>query len=136
MDLNDFAIFRMMNGKMRWLGQRQRVLAENIANADTPKYQARELKQVNFRKTGPSNVFRIQLARTHDGHMKGVVDENEFAGQRVRKPYEVTPTGNSVVLEEQMLKVGQTAGDHRLMTNLYRKHIAMFRTALGRGGGR
>ena len=77
MDLNDFAIFRMMNGKMRWLGQRQRVLAENIANADTPKYQARELKQVNFRKTGPSNVFRIQLARTHDGHLKGVGDENE-----------------------------------------------------------
>ncbi len=136
MDLNDFAIFRMMSGKMRWLGQRQRVLAENIANADTPKFQARDLKDVDFRKTGASNVFRVQLARTHDSHLKGVGDENAFSDQRERKPYEVAPTGNSVVLEEQMLKVGQTAGDHRLMTNLYRKHIGMFRTALGRGGGR
>ena len=136
MDLNDFAIFRMMSGKMRWLGQRQRVLAENIANADTPKYQARELKQVDFRKPGPLNAFRVQLARTHDGHIKGVGGDNEFVRQKLRKPYEVAPTGNSVVLEEQVLKVSETAGDHRLMTNLYRKHIAMFKMALGRGGGR
>ena len=62
--------------------------------------------------------------------------DNEFVRQKLRKPYEVAPTGNSVVLEEQVLKVSETAGDHRLMTNLYRKHIAMFKMALGRGGGR
>ena len=132
MDLNDFAIFRMMSGKMRWLGQRQRVLAENIANADTPKYQARELKQVDFRKSGPLNAFRVQLARTHDGHIKGVGGDNEFVRQKLRKPYEVAPTGNSVVLEEQVLK-WETAGDHR-DDQPYRKHIAMFKMALDRGG--
>jgi flagellar basal-body rod protein FlgB len=136
MDLNDFAIFRMMSGKMRWLGQRQRVLAENIANADTPKYRAHDLKSVDFQQRGVSSPFRVQLARTHDGHFKGASDSKAFADQENRTPYEVSPTGNSVIVEEQMLKVGQTAADHQLMTNLYRKHISMFRIALGRAGGR
>ena len=38
MDLGDFAVFRIMKQKLGWLNQRQRVIAENIANADTPKY--------------------------------------------------------------------------------------------------
>jgi flagellar basal-body rod protein FlgB len=38
------------------------------------------------------------------------------------------------VLEEQLVKVAETQMDYQTMTNLYRKHMQMFRIALGRGG--
>ncbi|MBT7747468.1 MAG: flagellar basal-body rod protein FlgB, partial [Alphaproteobacteria bacterium] len=47
--------------------------------------------------------------------------------------YETSPDGNSVVLEQQLMKVTETKMDYELMTNLYRKHMGMLRTALGRG---
>ena len=52
---------------------------------------------------------------------------------RERKPYETVPSGNAVSLEEQMMKVADTAGQYQLITNLYRKQIGMIKTALGRG---
>ncbi|HEX3209546.1 MAG TPA: hypothetical protein VHQ91_09220 [Geminicoccaceae bacterium] len=45
--------------------------------------------------------------------------------------YETTPNGNAVILEEQMAKAGQTALDHQLTSNLYRKYLGMLRLALG-----
>ncbi len=46
----------------------------------------------------------------------------------------VRPDGNAVSMEDQLAKVADTAGTQELVTNLYRKYHAMFRTALGRGG--
>ena len=41
MSIGDSAIFGMMSDKMSWLSQRQRVLSQNIANADTPNFKCR-----------------------------------------------------------------------------------------------
>jgi len=46
---------------------------------------------------------------------------------------ELSPSGNGVVLEDQMLKVSGTANDYALTTNLYKQHLAMLRTVLSRG---
>jgi flagellar basal-body rod protein FlgB len=45
------------------------------------------------------------------------------------------PTGNKVSLEEQMTKMADTGMEFQTITNLYRKHIAMMKMALGRGNG-
>jgi flagellar basal-body rod protein FlgB len=132
MDINEIPIFRMMSGKMRWLAQRQRVLAQNIANADTPNYQPRDLKKVDFREKLGRNPFQLVLARTDPKHIQ-LRTADRFTAEQVRTPYETAPSGNAVVLEEQLLKVSQTGADYELMTNLYRKHIGLFRIALGRG---
>ena len=131
MDINTIPIFRMINDKMRWLTQRQRVLAQNVSNADTPKYQARDLKSVDFRKEVAKNLFQVVLNKTDAKHISFKAKER-FKVVETRHPYETAPSGNAVVLEEQMIKVQQTAADYRLMTSLYKKHLGMFRTALGR----
>jgi flagellar basal-body rod protein FlgB len=132
MDLSKFSVFRMMSGKMRWLSSRQGVLSQNIANADTPKYRPKDLKEVDFRKPEIGKPFQVELTRTNEAHFSRSGETSDFRSDRDRKPYETLPTGNAVVLEEQLMKVAQNKHDYELMTRLYRKHIQMFQIALGR----
>jgi flagellar basal-body rod protein FlgB len=132
MDLSKFPVFRMMSGKMRWLSSRQSVLAQNVANADTPKYEAKNLKEVDFRKADGATSFRVELQRTNPAHYARTGAKTDFQDTRDRDPYETLPTGNAVVLEEQLMNVAQTRHDYELMTRLYRKHLQMFSIALGR----
>ena len=127
-------LFTAMARKMAWLGQRQSVLAQNIANADTPGYRPLDLSEGPFAKALSSRVKPVRPAATHAAHLQGVPGGGGAAkADEQRRTYEVAPAGNSVVLEEQLIKVGQTQMDYRLLSNLYRKHAAMMRAALGRG---
>ena len=58
-----------------------------------------------------------------------------FASAKMKKPYEIAPAGNAVVLEEQMMKIAETQIDYELTTILYRKNVHLLKMALG-GGGR
>ncbi len=134
-----FALFDAIARRMAWLGRRQDVLARNIANADTPGFVAKDLEEAPFgrmlaRRLRPASTVR--LAATHSAHLGG--DRRAGKGPEprvVEAPDERTPSGNAVALEEQLVKVARTQMDYRLMSNLYRKHLALFRAALGRGGG-
>src|SRR3954453_16262309 len=48
MELGDIPIFSMLKSRLGYLSERQRVIAENVANANTPGYQARDLKAFDF----------------------------------------------------------------------------------------
>jgi len=76
----------------------------------------------------------IDPERTSPLHMAGTVFRKPapFRAEEQRKRYEVAPDGNSVVIEEQMVKVAETQMDYQLVTNLYRKHVDMIKTAIGR----
>src|SRR3546814_14125761 len=62
MDLGGFKLFGMLQRRMDWLGDRQRVLSQNVANSDTPHYAARDLKPLKFGElvqgTAPAGVER------------------------------------------------------------------------------
>jgi len=133
MDLESFTVFRMLSRRMAWLSHRQGVLARNIANADTPNYRPYDAKPLDFQSLAERARGPIVVATTDARHLPGTRTPPRFAEERQRDTFETTPTGNSVVLEEQIMKVGETAMNFRLMTNLYRKHVAMIRTVLGRG---
>ncbi len=134
MDLSKLPIFDALSRRMNWLGQRQEVLAENIANADTPGYQPRDLTGDPFQRVLAREIKPVEMAATGPGHISGhPVRENAFAKDDM-KPYEAAPTGNAVVLEQQLVKVAETQMDFQLISNLYRKHMEMFRVALGRRG--
>jgi flagellar basal-body rod protein FlgB len=119
----------MLKTRMYWLNERQRVLAENVANADTPGFRGRDLKQLDFndalRATGS-----VKVATTDPNHIGG------GAGGRFptdnRGGFETTPRGNAVVLEDEMLKVAQTQMDHQAATALYTRSLGLIKTALGR----
>jgi flagellar basal-body rod protein FlgB len=132
MDLSEFPIFRMMAGKMKWLSSRQAVLSQNIANADTPKYRPLDLKEVDFRKPDAGSPVRVELTRTNEAHFGRTGVKEDFRSGRDKDTYETLPAGNAVVLEEQLMKVAENKHDYELMTQLYRKHVQMFRIALGR----
>lgn len=135
MDLSKLGIFRLMRDKMSWHGQRQEVLAQNVANADTPEFRPHDLVDFDFRKE-MRKAARMDLAATAPQHLTGTVPKGgDFKDAGSRSVYETAPDGNQVVLEEQMMKLGQNAVDYQTITNLYRKQMAMLRMAIGRGGG-
>jgi flagellar basal-body rod protein FlgB len=126
----------MMSQRLAWLGRRQEVLAQNVANADTPGFMARDLKEPSFRQLlGKSAAGNIRLAETRPGHItpSGAVNANFKTFED--KEGDVSLSGNSVDVEAEMMKVAKTAMDHQLTINLYRKQIAMIKAALGRPGG-
>ena len=136
MDLKDLKIFDMAMTKMSWAAQRQKVLAQNIANADTPHYAPQDLKKLNFKSMLRDQVAPVKVARTNPNHLKGTVPEqDQFRARTLLKSFEASPDGNEVVLEEQMQKVGDTRGEYNTAVQLMQSHMKMLKMALGRGGG-
>lgn len=133
MDLKKLPLFDLMARRMSWLAQRQEVLAQNIANANTPDYTPQDLKPMSFGEE-MKRLAPVNPDRTSELHMAGTVVRKPapFRSDDQRKRYEVAPDGNSVVVEEQMVKVAETQMDYQLVTNLYRKHVDMIKTAIGR----
>lgn len=133
MDLGKLPLFDLLTRRMSWLGQRQEVLAQNIANANTPDYTPQDLKPMGFGET-LKRLTPVEPELTSALHMAGTATRRppSFRADEQRKRYEVAPDGNSVVIEEQMMKVAETQMDYQLVTNLYRKHVDMIKTAIGR----
>ena len=132
MDLNSIPLFKMISRRMTWLNQRQKVLAQNIANADTPGYRPQDLVPVNFAKLAAQAERKVSLAATNARHIRPRDTARDFDDREQKKPYGVAPAGNAVVLEEQMIKVADTQIDYELTTSLYRKNIGLIKMALGR----
>ena len=134
MDLFDIPLFHRMIEKMNWLGAREKVLAQNIANADTPGYQPKDVEPLDF-EHHLQKLAPVEPQRTDPKHMLGTIPAADPIGSKKEKaPYETAPAGNAVVLEEQMMKMAQTQADYNEMVNLYTKHISMLKDAIGRGG--
>ena len=135
-DLSSLTLFGAVKKRLSWLGQRQEVLAQNIANANTPDYRASDIRPYEFKELVRREQMQVNMVRTDakqiEGQRKAIRDYYE---DRTIKPFETSPDGNTVVLEEQMAKVNQTTISHRFTTEIYRKHLGMLKMALGRNGG-
>jgi flagellar basal-body rod protein FlgB len=122
-------IFRLAEQRLVWTGERQAVLAGNIANLATPGYQAKDLP--DFQQTLNGAVRGIQPVRTAPNHLGGTIDP----GMAIRPRQETTATTvdkNGVRLEEQVMKVADTETTHATVTAIFRKYLAMFNEALGK----
>ena len=128
-------LFHLLGARMRWLAQREVVLGQNLANADTPDYAPLDLRERDFQRLarGVADASRgMPLRETHSGHLNGQpVAKIGLDGREQRQTFEVAPDGNAVVLEEQMAKLSETALAYQTTTNLYQKYLGMVRTALG-----
>lgn len=134
MDIGHIPLFAAFSKRMAWLTQRQTVLAENVANANTPGYVAKDLKELDFKSlvgnvSGASNG-RLQLAADQPGHIAPVASG---AAAVVQRPDDQSLSGNGVSLESQMMKVSSNASEYALVTTLYKQNISMIKTALGGG---
>jgi flagellar basal-body rod protein FlgB len=135
MEFGSIPLFELVKKRLAWLGQRHEIVSQNIANADTPKFQARDIKAFDFKEVLRQEARPpLNMQTTAASHLPGVRKRvADFGETVVRKPYETSIDGNSVVLEEQMAKQNETAVSHRLTTELYKKHLGMIKIALGKG---
>ena len=131
MPTGSIPLFSLLTGRMTWLSARQSLLSENVANADTPKYAARDLKEMDFsailagQNGGHLMVTQPRhIAMPHASGGVAVIPEKAEAE-------EGTPNGSQVSLEEEMIKLSDTQMQYQTATNLYQKAVNMFRTALG-----
>jgi len=127
--LDNIGVMKGIGGKMNWLQQRQTVLTGNIANADTPGYKAYDIKQPDFKAVmgSVSNRPRIQQTATDSNHIGAQKEVEDVDARKSKDVYEAAPVGNSVILEEQMIKAQKTSSDYSLITNLYRKNVGMLK---------
>ena len=130
MAISDIPIFAMLRTRMQWHQQRQQVLAQNVANADTPNFRPQDLDEPKFELSAPGTA-PLQLARTNTGHLQGFGDAASFRGNN--NQYQVRPAGNAVSLEDEMLKIAQNNMDYQAATQLYGRSLGLIKTALGKG---
>lgn len=118
---------------MDFLSQRQRIISQNVANADTPNYRPMDLKPVDFSSVlkGVSGSKGVQMVSTNPNHVGAQGEIAAAKSGEQKKVYEVAPDGNAVIMEEQLLKSGQTVTDYNLVTSLYQKQVGLIKTALG-----
>lgn len=109
--------------RMSFLIQRQGVVASNLANANTPNYTAKDLVD-----TGSSNGFA--MAVTNAQHMS--TSNGPTTGKMTEDTRFMQHNGNSVRLDDEMLKMTDIQLNYRMMTELYTKQISMQKMALGK----
>jgi flagellar basal-body rod protein FlgB len=134
MSINDLPVLSALRTKMQWHQERQRLLSENVSNADTPNFKPRDLIEPKFDSTGASAGPRGSLAmmRTAAGHIAPSGGGQSFAHDR-KAGFQTRPTGNAVNLEDQMLKVSANQMDYAAVTSLYSKSLHLLKTAIGKG---
>lgn len=133
MGLMNMPVFTALTDKMRWHQTRQGLLAENVANAETPGYRGRDLAQYDYadRAAGFSSAS-VTTSATQPMHFSvSSAEGSSFDAQRMAN-FEVTPEGNGVTLEDEMMKVTTNLMDYQAATSLYQKSIKILRTAMGR----
>jgi flagellar basal-body rod protein FlgB len=114
-----------LKGRMQWLQSRQKLLAQNVANADTPGFKPRDLKAPSDPAAG------VQMAQTSSAHI-GPSTAPGAPGSRGAQRFETVPSGNAVTLEDEMLKVAETQMDFQTAASLYTKSLNLLMIAVGK----
>lgn len=127
-----------MQRALRQLDARQRVIAGNLANSDTPGFKALDVKSdfanmVDQRVGKADNPTVALTARMSElgaksGNSLGVRSDVIVDNSAT----EIKPDGNSVNIEEQMMKMSQIQTEYITLINLYKKNISLFKSAIGK----
>jgi flagellar basal-body rod protein FlgB len=134
MDFSSIPLFSVMKEKLGYLSERQAVLAQNIANADTPGYKAMDVVEPDFARLvkGQSVGQSLKMTITSPGHIgHGVGAIGEFATEKRKGTDELNPNGNNVSIEEEMAKAGLNQAEYQKVVGMYGKWITMFKVAIG-----
>jgi flagellar basal-body rod protein FlgB len=128
MDPTKIGLFDLAEKRLVWTAQRQSVLAGNIANANTPSYQARDVESFAAVLAGQGSV---EPTRTQPGHMAGMLPSG--LASLTKDPSKARALdGNTVTLDQQLTKVADTETTQALVTTIWKKYMGMFSMALGR----
>ena len=111
---HDLSIFKVASAMARHAAARHQTVAQNIANADTPGYQAKDIKS-----------FDAALA-LRDGAQAAIGDRHPMRGAVM------SPNGNSVALDQQLVMASESKMQHETALAIYKKSTDLLRLSLGR----
>jgi flagellar basal-body rod protein FlgB len=138
-NFTDSPFFSVLRANLSHQGERQKVIAENLANATTPGYVARDTDEKAFGKfleqAGGASSPRLKMMAPEGALTTGRAITGTDAGAKSTKivnapDSETTLDGNAVVLEEQMLKQAETRTDYETSIALYQKGLSLMRLAI------
>ena len=133
MPIYDIPLFSMLRTRMQWHQERQQVLANNVANADMPKFRPNDLVAPQFDKPLSRSDVPVNVTRTDGGHLAGLSGNSGAQFRTTAKGgYEIRPSGNAVDLEEEMIKVAANQMDYQAATTLYSRSLGLLKTAIGK----
>ena len=135
MPISDIPGLSILRTKMQWHQERQRVLAENVSNANTPGFKPTDLVEPKFDKKGTNiepGMGSLAMMRTSTSHMAVSSSGQTFRGDGGRSGFLTKPAGNAVNLEDQMLKVSANQMDYAAATSLYTRSLGLLKTAIGK----
>lgn len=128
MDLNNLTVFSLANQDMKYLTERQKILAGNVANANTPGYLAQDLKKPSFSDELNST---LQMSVTNEKHFTGRGGSSLAGRIYTPKPTQpLTIDGNGVVLEDQLNEISKDKGEYGRVLALYNSYKNMLKTAV------
>lgn len=142
MTMEGIGLFSGIKAKMDYLNTAQKLVSENIANADTPGFRPKALGEADFASIvkqsmdtrGPGR--KIVPAATQDGHLSSMSSNADGTARtrEMRQTYEISPDGNAVVLEEQMIQANKHMIDYNTMLRVFKKNTTMLNMAVRSGG--
>ena len=128
MSVTDIPLLNQIKGRLGWLDDRQRVIAQNVANSDTPGFMARDLKAPTDFAEAMRTGGGLKMVATNARHIAPPGQAARF--DSLKSPdSETTLDGNSVVVEEQMLKMAESRMAYDAAIGLYQKSMTMLRMA-------
>ena len=136
MDISKLNLFSLMQTNLSYLNERQNVLAQNIANANVPGYIGKDLEKPNFSAVmGSLNGSSLKLTTDAPGQISGtnLAGATNAVISSKDKTGEITPSGNSVVIEDEVLKMSKNNLEYTQTTDLYAKMVGLVKTAIGSG---
>lgn len=134
MAISDLPELAALRTKMQWHQERQRVLAENISNSDTPNFKPRDLVEPKFDSAGNSvggAMGALPMMRADGTNIIPASASSSFGAGRQRS-YETRPSSNAVNIEDEMLKVSANQMDYAAATSLYTRSLGLLKTAIGK----
>jgi len=126
--LEQIDLFRLSHAMARHAGARQAVVAQNMANADTPGYAARDITPFATHVEGRSG---FTPRATRPGHLSGSGPGRGFE-PRIDRDAVRDPNRNSVALETEMLRGVEVRRQHNRALAIYRSGLNVLRAAIGR----
>ncbi len=134
MGVDDIPLFQMLKGRLGYLDQRQKVIAANVANVNTPNYTPSDLKPFSFQAQLKAVSTGLAPTQTNPAHIGGSKSSAAASGGTVWAPQkapdsEATLDGNQVVLEDEMIKMTDARTNYDAAVTFYQQAMNLLRTA-------
>lgn len=130
--LGKIEIFNMAQGLAEHAAARQTIVARNVANADTPGYRQKDLAGFSEVYASSNGTEPLQPRVSREGHLNFADSHAKYRSETVQDAI-VSPNGNSVSIENEVLKAAEIRQQHDLALSVYRSGLSVVRASLGRG---